>query len=222
LTRFGWPQVVVYPAAIFVLFVLSLVWALTHPAPLPWLAAALLAGLLVWTLAFFRDPQRTIPTDPAVLLAPADGKIIDIHRVQETTFINGPALRITIFLSIFDVHINRAPCNVTVEAITYKPGKFKNAMKPAAARVNESNDLMLIRTDPPHDRLILRQISGAVARRIVCTAKPNETLTAGQRFGMIKFGSGTELYVPARENLKCLVKIGDKVKAGLSPVVRYL
>jgi phosphatidylserine decarboxylase len=99
-------------------------------------------------------------------------------------------------------------------------------MNPESGRVNESNDLGLIRTDSPNDRLVVRQISGAVARRIVCETRQGQELTGGEKFGMIKFGSRTELYVPApqgpaREGVKCLVKIGDKVKAGLSPVVRY-
>jgi phosphatidylserine decarboxylase len=155
------------------------------------------------------------------LLAPADGRVTDIDTVEENDFIGGSALRIGIFLSIFDVHINRAPCNVRVERITYRQGKHKNAMNPRSGRLNESNDLALARTDSPEDRLIVRQISGAIARRIVCAAGEGQKLTGGEKFGMIKFGSRTELYVPVRENAKCLVRIGEKVKAGLSPLVRY-
>lgn len=222
LTKFGWPQVVLLPAGVLAAMLVCLL-----AAPL-WLGAwavyalaAMLAAVFVWVLAFFRDPERAVPSDRNVLLAPADGKIIGVEEVQEDEFIGAKALRITIFLSIFDVHINRAPCSVTVEKITYRPGKFKNAMNPESARVNESNDLWLTRTDRPNDKLIVRQISGAIARRIVCTAKPGQSLTAGERFGMIKFGSGTEIYLPAGNNAKCLVKVGDKVKAGLSAVVRY-
>ncbi|HUS73607.1 MAG TPA: phosphatidylserine decarboxylase, partial [Sedimentisphaerales bacterium] len=118
-------------------------------------------------------------------------------------------------------HINRAPCNAKVERITYKKGKYKNAANPQSGRVNESNELGLIRTDSPKDRLIVRQISGSIARRIVCEKKEGQVLTGGEKFGMIKFGSRTELYVPHRENVKCLVQIGDKVKAGLTTLVRY-
>ncbi len=222
LTKFGWPQVVLLPAGVLAAMLVCLL-----AAPL-WLGAwavyalaVTLAAVFVWVLAFFRDPERAVPSDRNVLLAPADGKIIGVEEVQEDEFIGAKALRITIFLSIFDVHINRAPCGVTVEKITYRPGKFKNAMNPESARVNESNDLWLTRTDRPNDKLIVRQISGAIARRIVWTAKPGQSLTAGERFGMIKFGSGTEIYLPAGNNAKCLVKVGDKVKAGLSAVVRY-
>lgn len=180
-----------------------------------------LAAVLVWTFSFFRDPLRKVPTDNNLLLAPADGKVTDIENVDEHDFIGGAALRIGIFLSIFDVHINRAPCNARIEKTTYKPGRYTNAMRPASGRVNESNDLGMLRTDSPHDRLLVRQISGAIARRIVCRAAPGQDLAGGEKFGMIKFGSRTELYLPSRENAKCLVRIGDRVKAGVSPLIRY-
>jgi len=185
------------------------------------LMEVILAVVLIWILSFFRDPQRIIPLDKNILLAPADGRITDIELVEENDFIGGTSIRIGIFLSIFDTHINRAPCNARVEKITYRQGKYINAAKPYSGQVNESNDLGLIRTDSPKDRLIVRQISGAIARRIVCEKVEGEELTGGEKFGMIKFGSRTELYVPACENTKCLVKTGDKVKAGLSPLVKY-
>ena len=180
-----------------------------------------LAVILLWSLAFFRDPYRLPPIDKKLLLAPADGKITDIKTIEKNDFIEGAVLRVGIFLSIFDTHINRSPCNAKIEKVTYKKGRFKNAANPKSAKVNESNDLYLVRTDSPNDRLIVRQISGAIARRIVCKVTSGQNLTSGENFGMIKFGSRTELYVPAGENIKCLVKIGDKVKAGLTPLVRY-
>lgn len=195
------------------------------PAPMPnWLVVSVevfLGVVLIWVLSFFRDPYRKIPNDKGLLLAPADGRITDIETVQEDGFIKGPALRIGIFLSIFDVHINRAPCNATVEKIFYKKGRYKDARDPQAGRLNESNDLYLIRTDVPNDKLIVRQISGVIARRIVCSAAQGQKLSGGQKFGMIKFGSRTELYLPAREDVRCLVRTGDKVKAGISGLVRY-
>ena len=108
-----------------------------------------------------------------------------------------------------------------VETITHKEGRYRNAMNPQSGRVNESNTLALVRTDHPQDRLVVRQISGAIARRIVCDTAEGEQLTGGQKFGMIKFGSRTELVAPVRVELKCLVRIGDKVKAGLTPLMRY-
>jgi len=170
---------------------------------------------------FFRDPYRSPSSDDNLLLAPADGRVTDIEIVDEDNFIGGAALRIGIFLSIFNTHINRSPCNAKVEKITYKKGKYKNAANPQSGRVNESNNLGLLRTDSPQQRLIVRQISGAIARRIVCDASEGKELSCGEKFGMIKFGSRAELYVPVCENAKCLVRIGDKVKAGLTPLVRY-
>jgi len=198
---------------------------LSGPKALPlWAVAAiesLLAVIFVWLLMFFRDPYRDCPTDKNILLAPADGKVTNIDFVEENSFIGAAAVRIGIFLSIFDVHINRAPCNAKVERIIYRKGKYNNAKNLQSGRVNESNDIGLVRTDSPPDKLLVRQISGAIARRIVCRISEGRQLSSGEKFGMIKFGSRTELYAPAGENLKCLVKVGDKVKAGLTPLIRY-
>lgn len=222
LTKYGWPQVVIFPAIVFIAMVIALlVWPRSFSVWSIIFLETIFAVVLLWVLSFFRDPERVVPAEKNLLLSPADGKVTDIEIVEEDGFIGGAAMRIGIFLSIFDVHINRVPCNVKVERVTYKRGQYKNAMNPESGRLNESNDLGLIRTDSPNDRLVLRQISGAVARRIVCRAGEGQNLTGGERFGMIKFGSRTELYVPAREGVKCLVRKGDKVKAGLSPLVRY-
>jgi len=219
ITRYGLPQVIVLPA-IIVAAMAILFWA----GGAHWIilvAELLLAIVLMFVLSFFRDPVRIPPADKNILLAPADGTVTDIEVVDEKEFIKSKALRIGIFLSIFNVHINRAPCDVKVEKIIYKKGSFKDARSPLAGTVNESNDLFLIRKHAPFDKLIVRQISGAIARRIVCTAEVGADLTGGEKFGMIKFGSRTELYVPASDAVKCLVKIGDKVKAGLTILVRY-
>jgi len=221
LTRYGWPQVAVLPAVqVAVMVIALLAWPKSLSVGGIILLQIIFAVILVWILSFFRDPERIVPTDKNLLLAPADGRITDIEAV-ENDYIGGKTLRIGIFMSILDVHINRAPCNVKVERITYRQGKYKNAMRPQSGLVNESNDLSLVRTDSPQDKLIVRQISGAIARRIVCETSEGQELTGGEKFGMIKFGSRTELYLPARENAKCLVRVGDKVKAGLSPLVRY-
>jgi len=249
LTKYGLPQVVVFPAVVLAVMITYLLVAIFFLSV--WIIVsieALLAVILIWVLTFFRDPERRCPSDINLLLAPADGQVTDIEIVEAPpAFLRKQeggvraALRIGIFMSIFNAHINRAPCNVRVEKITYRKGKYKNAMKPQSGLVNESNDLDLIRTDRPEDRLIVRQISGAIARRIVCEKVEGQELTGGERFGMIKFGSRTELYVPARlqrdsgpgheatsdetrdtrYDIKCLVQIGDKVKAGLTPLVKY-
>lgn len=222
LTKYGWPQVVIFPALI--LAVMAAVALGTTAGLQLWAIISievLLGAILIWVLSFFRDPERSCPSDSNLLLAPADGQITDIEKVENNVFLGRAALRIGIFLSIFNTHINRAPCNVKVEKITYKKGKYKNALNPESARVNESNELNLVRTDSPRDRLIVRQISGAIARRIVCDTTEGSELSGGEKFGMLKFGSRTELYVPLRENAKCMVKIGDKVKAGLTTLIKY-
>ena len=237
LTKYGLPQVAVFPAALIVAMIVVALGTMTFlPAWAVISLEAVLAAILVWALMFFRDPERRCPSDANLLLAPADGRITDIEQVRDD-FIDGPALRIGIFLSIFNVHINRAPCNAKVETITYKEGKYLNAMNPRSGRVNESNNLALVRTDNPQDKLVVRQISGASARRIVCAAAEGQELAGGEKFGMIKFGSRTELYLPVlscvasgtqyasrntKYEIKCLVKIGDKVLAGLTPLVEYV
>jgi phosphatidylserine decarboxylase len=222
LTKYGWPQVAVYPAAaLAAMAVVPIVARGYLPTWAVAAAEAVLAALLIWSLSFFRDPERSCPSDRNILLAPADGTITNIDEVEEDSFVGGKAVRIGIFLSIFSTHINRAPCNVKVEKITYKKGKYRNAMNPQSGRVNESNDLALVRTDDPRDKLIVRQVSGSIARRIVCAAGAGQELAGGERFGMIKFGSRTELYLPVRKEVRCLVETGDKVKAGLTALVRY-
>jgi phosphatidylserine decarboxylase len=244
LTKYGWPQVAIFPAVLSVIMAIYLLvgimflsaWAII-------LVELVLAILLIWILSFFRDPYRIPPSDTSLLLAPADGRITDIEiilvpvplvaqktrvQVKENDSIGGTAIRIGIFLSIFNVHINRSPCNAKVEKISYRQGNHKNAANPRSGRVNESNEVCLVRTNSPNDRLIVRQISGSIARRIVCQISCGQKLTSGEKFGMIKFGSRTEIFVPlspkSREYLwqpKCMVRVGDKVKAGLTPVVKY-
>jgi len=177
--------------------------------------------IFVWMLSFFRDPKRVIRFDENVLLSPADGTVTDIAET-ECTELGGKALRIGIFLSVFNVHINRTPCSVGIEQVNYRKGKFKNAMADDAGRVNEANDIVMKRLTEPRDRLLVRQVSGAVARRIVCEAKPGDEYAQGAAFGMIKFGSRTELYITLREAaFDIAVKPGDKVNAGLSPLIVY-
>lgn len=231
LTKYGLPQVLIYPLAILgamiVYFEVAVRFFPDWAVETSWVfltvsaVELVLLALLTWSLSFFRDPPRAIPRDDNLLLAPADGTVKDIEIVEETSFIGGPALRIGIFLSVFNVHINRSPCDAKIEKITYHRGKFRSAMNPLAGKVNESNDLAMVRMKRPYDRLLIRQISGAIARRIVCAARAGQQLMAGGQFGMIKFGSRTELYVPAGEYVECTVQIGDKVKAGVTPLAKY-
>jgi phosphatidylserine decarboxylase len=232
LTKYGLPQVAVIPTALAAAMVLYGLFARASFTPsiqqdkglsfvCIWLPELVLFLILAWALSFFRDPARQIPNSPRALLSPADGTITDIEIVENDPMFPHKAMRIGIFLSIFNVHINRAPCAAKVGAIAYKPGQFKNAMSPQSGRVNESNAVRMTRMNEPKDELMVRQISGAIARRIVCAAKTGESLAAGQQFGMLKFGSRTELYVPARDDVLCKIKIGDKVRAGLTTLVKY-
>jgi phosphatidylserine decarboxylase len=222
ITKYGLPQVAVFPAVILILMVVIFFW-FKNQTPIGWMIATevILLIVLIWVLAFFRDPARQIPTGDDFLLSPADGVIADIEIVEDHPEIGEKVLRIGIFLNIFNVHINRVPCAVRIDSTTYNKGKFVNAMSPDCGRVNESNDIVMTRLAEPADKLLVRQISGAIARRIVCQAEKGDEFVSGQQFGMIKFGSRTELYLPIREEAKCQVKVGDKVKAGLTILVRY-
>lgn len=186
-----------------------------------WYLAVVPAVLLGLVVYFFRDPPRRIPQGPGLVVSPADGKVCEITRVDRDEFVGGPAVRIGIFLSIFNVHLNRSPVEARVIALRYSPGEFLNALRPESAWRNENLWIALEEERPPHRRMVVRQISGAIARRIVCALRPGEVIARGQKFGMIKLGSRTELILPATEDLCVEVEVGQKVKAGSSVMARY-
>ena len=231
LTRYGLPQVAVFPAILIAVMAVYFFIARRFIQPAcdcpfssfltVWLPELILLIVLIWVFSFFRDPHRVIVQDANLLLSPADGAIAAVETMDSYPGFDGPVLRIEIFLNIFNVHINRVPCPCKIGTVTYKPGKFVDARNPDCSKVNEANEIEMFRTDEPKDRMLVRQISGAVARRIVCEAKTDQQCAAGDQFGMIKFGSCTELYVPARDNLKCEVAVGDKVRAGLTVLAKY-
>lgn len=184
--------------------------------------AAIVPGVLfLFVCSFFRDPPRRVPTESNILVSPADGKVVEITKLPHDEFIDGPAVRIAIFLSIFNVHLNRAPAESRVIAMRYSPGAFLDARNPECAIRNENTWIALEEEASPHRRMTIRQISGAIARRIVCDVKPGEVLARGQKFGMIKFGSRTELVVADTEDLKIEVAVGEKIKAGTTVVARF-
>ena len=199
-------------------------WAVSAVGTIQILAAVLaiaagVVGILVaW---FFRDPHRSIPTEPGVVVSPADGKIVDIEELDHDDFVGGPAVKIGIFLSIFNVHINRSPIAGRVIGLKYRPGKYLNALRPESARENEQLAVLLESSEPPYRGVVIRQITGAIARRIVCWVKPGDKLAAGEQFGMIKLGSRTELVLPREASLEIRTKLGDKVKAGTSILAIY-
>jgi phosphatidylserine decarboxylase len=170
----------------------------------------------LFTLYFFRDPERKIVANPGQIVSPADGKIISIDEVEENDFLAERCKRVSIFLSVLDVHINRAPVGGTVEMVNYRPGKFAIASTDEASRNNESNEIGIGGEDI---RVVVKQIAGAVARRIVCYCEPAANVQTGDRIGLIRFGSRTELYVPL--DCEIFVKAGQKVKGGISLIGAY-
>jgi phosphatidylserine decarboxylase len=186
-----------------------------------WYLALPTAVVLALVVYFFRDPRRQVPAGPGLQIAPADGVVAEITQLERDEFIGGPAVRIGIFLSIFNVHINRAPCRASVIRLRYSPGLFLNALNPESAIKNENLWIGLEEIDAPHRRLVVRQIAGLFARRIVCNLRSGEELERGQQFGMIKLGSRTELILPAEPELEITVAVGDRVRAGSTIMARY-
>ena len=185
----------------------ALLWWLAAPAFA--IVPLVLAAFFLW---FFRDPERPIPQDPYLIVSPADGKVTEISATQ----LEGkPSTRISIFLSVFDVHVNRSPIAGTIKEVVYKKGQFGNAMGAASAEMNEQN---IVTLEGQGMTLVFKQIAGLLARRIVFTKKVGETLARGERVGMIKFGSRTDVIFPAAGELK--VKVGDRVKGGESILAR--
>jgi phosphatidylserine decarboxylase len=184
-----------------------------------WPLAALALPVLVWLFAFFRDPDRPIPSQAGAMVSPADGTVTDIETIEADPHLGGPALRIGIFLSVFNVHVNRAPCDGRVVHLEYKKGKFVNALKHATASAdNEANTIVLAEKDGQRRIATVKQIVGLIARRIICEPRVGDEVTRGQRIGLIKFGSRTELSVPMWMNPAATVKVGQKVR-GAADVV---
>ena len=188
----------------------------------PWwylsLPPAVMLGFIV---SFFRSPRRRVPQERGLWVSPADGTIAEITPVEHDDFVGGRAVRVGIFLSIFNVHLNRSPVAARVIALRYAPGEFLNALRPESALRNENLWIAMEEDLPPYRRFVVRQISGAIARRIVCELRPGEVVPRGHVFGMIKFGSRTELILPADEGLEVKVRVGQKVKAGVTVVAEY-
>ncbi len=162
---------------------------------------------------FFRDPERRPPEDPAALVAPADGRVTEVGSAGEG---NPETRRVSIFLSVFDVHINRSPTAGRVEAVRYREGEFRAAFRGDAAARNERNELEL-RT--ARGTMRIHQIAGVLARRIVCRARPGHRLAAGERFGLIRFGSRTDVLLPP--GVEVLVRAGDRVRGGETVIARF-
>jgi phosphatidylserine decarboxylase len=189
---------------IFVLIVISIVFRMLNP-----LLSFIPLILAAFVLFFFRDPYREIPQSKNSIVSPADGRVINIQDIYDNVFLKGKGRKISIFLSVFDVHINRSPIKGKVSFKKYVPGRFLAAYDKRASVENERNYIGI-----ENDRLkvLVTQIAGFIARRIVCYININDTLEKGEKLGLIKFGSCTEIVLP--ENVEVLVNVGDKVKGG--------
>jgi phosphatidylserine decarboxylase len=177
-----------------------------------WIGAVLLF-LAAFVAYFFRDPERQIPADPAAIVSPADGRVM---IVVDEPFAGRPGLRISIFLAIWNVHVNRAPIAGRIEQIEYRPGRFYAAMRARASAENEQN---VIHLSTPRGDLVFKQIAGWVARRVVCWKKPGDQLATGERIGLIRFGSRMDVWMP--EGVEILVKPGDHVAGGSSILAKW-
>lgn len=198
-----------YPFILVAAFA-TLVTALLDIAPL----ALVFLVVTVCVCLFFRDPDRLIPTDEKTIVAPADGRIVAVERVSENRFVSGPRLKISIFMSVLNVHINRSPLAGNVKNVQYYPGKFLVASLDKASEQNEHNAVILSLENGADCAVV--QIAGWVARRILCSVKPGDELAKGQRFGLIAFGSRVDVYLP--EEAAPRVAPGDRVRGGTSVI----
>ncbi len=194
-------------------------WILTAVAVWLWWPLALLLGILaVWVVAFFRDPIRHGPRGERYVLAAAEGHVVHVVETEEPMYVKERAVRISIFLSVFDVHVNRHPVDGTVELVHYNKGKFLHAADAKASLDNEQSSVGL---RGPRGRVLVRQIAGLIARRIVTDAKPGDRVTQGDRLGLIRFGSRTDVFLPLSARPLVKVKPGDRVRVGGTVLAEY-
>ena len=194
----GYPFIIIFALITILVYIFGKAWMAVLPLT-----------VTLFMVLFFRDPDRTIPEDNGVFVSPADGKVIMIKDVYEKDYLKAESKEISIFMSIFNVHVNRAPCESNVGLIKHSPGKFLVAHKDAASIENENTVMVLEGKD---GKILVRQVAGLIARRIVCKVKVGDVLRRGERYGMIKFGSRLDIYLPKDAEIQ--VTVGDKVKAG--------
>ena len=217
LTKYGLRELFIFGGTSAILSAGSVVTALNAPNTWleisAWVVASLSLLLLIITLNFFRDPERTPPEGEKLMVSPADGIVSDIEVVDEPHFIKGKAVRVGIFMNVFNVHVNRNPTNGKVCFLEHEPGKFLAVFDAAAAAQNEKFWTGIENTTL-NLKFTVCQVAGLLARRIVCDLKEEDTVERGKRFGMIKFGSRLELYIPEETAHTVKVKIGEKAVAG--------
>jgi phosphatidylserine decarboxylase len=187
--------------------------ALTRSSVVLWILAAVLTLLSVWVAYFFRDPERDGPRGPELVIAPADGRIVTISEVDEPAFLHGRALRVSIFLNVLNVHVNRYPASGTVRYMHYNKGRFLHA---ASEKASLDNEQMSVGIQVGDKRVLVRQIAGFIARRIVNYAREGESVEQAERMGLIRFGSRVDLFVPLGTDLR--VKAGELTTAGVTVI----
>ena len=183
-----------------------------------WIVPSVLAILAIWVVAFFRDPIRQGPRGDQYVLAAAEGHVVHVTEIDEPMFLKERAIRISIFLSVFDVHVNRYPVNGTVELVRYNKGKFLHAAEEKASLDNEQSSIGI---RGPRGPVLVRQIAGLIARRIVTDAKPGERVSQSARLGLIRFGSRTDVFLPLSARPSIKVKPGDVVRVGGTVLAEY-
>jgi len=187
--------------------------AIRYQSPALWVLAAVLTIVAIWIAYFFRDPERTGERGDRIAVAPADGKVVLITEVDEPAFLHGRALRVSIFMNVFSVHVNRYPVTGTVRYVKYSSGKFLNA---AVESSSVENEQMSVGVETTHHRVLVRQIAGLIARRIITYSREGEHVEQGERMGLIRFGSRVDLFLPIGSTLR--VKLGDLTTAGSTVV----
>ena len=178
-----------------------------------WVVAVLLIAIAAWVAYFFRDPERTGDRGEHLVVAPADGKVVLITEVDEPTFMGGRALRVSIFMNVFSVHVNRYPVSGTVRYVKYSAGKFLNAVSEASSAENEQTSVGI---EAGRYRILVRQIAGLIARRIITYSREGERVSQGERMGLIRFGSRVDVFVPPGSALRA--KLGDQTVAGTTVI----
>ena len=208
--REGWPFIGIGIVLVGIAFVAAVQF---RSWPL-WLLAVLVTVLALWCAYFFRDPDRTGPRGPNIVVAPADGKVLMITDVDEPRFIQGRATRVSIFMNVFNVHVNRYPVDGRVDFVWYNKGKFLNAAAEKSSLENEQMSVGI--TMPSGVRILTRQIAGLIARRIVTYSKVGDEAHQGERFGIIRFGSRVDVFIPTTSFVK--VRLGDITTAGTTVI----
>jgi phosphatidylserine decarboxylase len=181
-----------------------------------WIAAGLWLALSIWVVAFFRDPERSGRRGECLLLAPADGKVVSVLETEEPAFFGGPAIRVSIFMNVFDCHVNRYPTDGTVRFRHYNPGKFGHAAAEKSSLDNEQSSVGLLSA---RGKVLIRQIAGLIARRIVTDHEVGRSVRQGERMGMIRFGSRVDLFLPL--GTRVLVAPGDTTRVGVTVVAEW-